>query len=415
MDIPTSYFRDNHDPTPSSGGQGMPKEPEERRSIWRRKSWLRFAAIAGAVLLVAGGAIFWKADTVLRQISSGEGGLLGNLVKSLPGIEQKLRGEEDGRINIALLGMRGEHIAGGGLLADTIMILSIHPKNETVARDRSKVSLVSIPRDVYVTMPGTKSQTKINAVHAYSEEKGRGQGMKGMEEILSEVTGVPIHYAVNISFQGFIDLVNAVGGIDVTLAQSFSEGLQFREPQVCDPYVFNVPTSPQQFQHKYYVRQNGTKYIAKSYPLCYNKDVECGGVFELPVGVNHLDGVKALCYARARYTSNDFERAKRQQAVLESLRAKAIGLGTLTDFGKINALFAALGDNVRTDMNGWEMKRFFDMYQHFADVSDPTKRVLEDSEEGLLYAPTASKETGYILLPRGDNYDRIHALFQSLP
>lgn len=395
----------------TSGPQPIPGAP--KTSVFKRKPWLKWVLVAGVIALIVGGAVMWRTGSLLNKISSSKGSLFGSLMNSLPGVDKKLAGEEEGKINVALLGMRGEHMDGGGLLADTIMILSIHPsKGEG---DQAKVSLVSVPRDLYVTEPGTSNPMKINAVHALGEQKGKGEGMKEMESILSEVTGMPIQYAISISFQGFTDLVNAVGGVDVTLSEPFTEGVQFRQPHVCDPYVFNVPTKPQQFENKYHVRQDGSKYIAKSYPLCYNKDVECGGDFVLPAGVNHLEGIRALCYARARYTSSDFERARRQQTVLQALKDKALSAGTLTDFSKINGMIDALGDNVRTDMEGWELKRLFDIYQKVGNSPQLTQKVLENSEEGMLYTPEATKETGYILRPRGDNYDQIHALFNSLP
>ncbi|MEK9174297.1 MAG: LCP family protein, partial [Patescibacteria group bacterium] len=188
--------------------------------------------------------------------------------------------------------------------------------------------------------------------------------------------------------------------------------LQFKEPQVCDPYVYTEPTNPPQYQDKYHTRKNGTKYIAKSYPLCYNKQQECGGEFSLPAGLNTLDGDKALCYSRARYQTNDFERAARQQVVIQSIKDKALSVGTLTDFSKINALIDSLGNNTTTNFEAWEIKRAFDLYQTLGDV--PLKqKVLSDSEEGLLYAPPITEGSGYILLPRGDNYERIHELFSN--
>lgn len=395
----------------ASGSRNIPGAPET--SVFKRKPWLKWALGVIVIALIAGGALMWRTGSLLNKISSSKGSIFSSFVNSLPGVDKKLVGEEDGKINIVLLGMRGEHMDGGGLLADTIMILSIHPSGGE--GDQSKVSLVSVPRDLYVTMPGTSDQMKINAVHVLSEQKGQGEGLKGMEAILSEVTGMPIQYAMSISFKGFTDLVNAVGGIDVELKEPFTEGVQFRQPHVCDPYVFTVPTKPQQFENKYHVRQDGSKYIAKSYPLCYNKDVECGGDFVLPAGMNHLEGDRALCYARARYTSNDFERARRQQSVLQSLKEKTLSVGTLTDFGKVNDMINALGNNVRTDMEGWELKRLFDIYQKVGNSPQLTQKVLENSEEGLLYTPEATKETGYILRPIGDNYDRLHALFNSLP
>lgn len=374
-----------------------------------------------AVLAIVGGVAFWKAGATIGKISLGNGNILGDVLKSLPGAEAKLQGEDTGRINIVLLGMRGEHVDGGGLLADTIMVLSIHPKNGD--QDQTRASLISIPRDLYVTVPGTSNKQKINAVHFYGEEKGKGQGMEYMKQILSDITGQPMHYAVTINFKGFTDLVDALGGVTVHLDQAFTEGVQFREPKVCDPYVFTVPaidpsTKMQMYEYKYYKRQDGTRHASPSaaYPLCYNKDVECGGVFKLSAGDNTLDGETALCYARARATSSDFERAKRQQEVIKQIKAKMLSVGTLTDFSRINGLIDSLGDNVRTDMEGWEMKRFFDLYQKLGDA-DIRQKVLDTSDEGLLYFPSKDlyPGAGSIILPLGDNYDRIQELFRSLP
>jgi anionic cell wall polymer biosynthesis LytR-Cps2A-Psr (LCP) family protein len=293
------------------------------------------------------------------------------------------------------------------------MVLSFHPKNGE--GDTARASLVSIPRDLYVTVPGTSDKQKINAVHHYGEQKGDGQGLEAMKTILSEVTGVPIHYVSSIDFKGFEELVDAVGGVPVTLDTPFTEPLQFREPHVCDPNVFVVPTSPLQYENKYATTPTGRRRVVESYPLCYNKDVECGGVFDLPAGTSVLDGKRALCFARARVTSNDFERAKRQHKILEALREKLLSLGTLSDFGKINGILNSLGDNVRTDMEGWEIKQFFDLYLKNKDVKLSQDVVVDNSESGLLYAPENTGAAGYILLPKGDNYDRIHTLFSTLP
>lgn len=392
-------FQSSHTPNP----------PSKKRRI------IRIALFFVVLGLIAGAVFAVKAGLVFNKISLGEDGFFKNIVKTLPGVKDELKGETDGRINVLLLGMRGENVPGGGLLADTIMVLSFHPKDaKKEGGDTARASLVSIPRDLYVKVPGREEQRKINAVYALGEERGKGGGIEDMRTIVGEVTGQAIPYAIVINFQGFIDLVNALGGITVTLNETFSEGMQFREPHVCDAHVYTVPTRPPQYEHKYYTRSEGTRYIAKSYLLCYNKDQECGGVFELPAGPNQLDGNKALCYARARYQSNDFRRAERQQQVIQAIKEKALSAGTLADFGKINALLDSLGDNLLINMEAWEAKRFFELYQGNQEAT-LTQRVLEDSEEGLLYAPPATPEAGYILLPRGDTYDRIRALFQSLP
>ncbi len=365
------------------------------------------------LLLIAGGAFAWKTGVTLNKISGGNANFFKSLVKSLPGVEKKLTGEDEGRINILLLGIRGEGVTGGGLLADTIMVLSIHPKEND--QDTTRASLISIPRDFYVKVPGREEQRKINAVYALGEERAIHQGgMEDMRTIVGEITGLDIPYAVTINFQGFKDLVNAIGGIQVTLEQPFEEALQFREPHVCDPYVFTKPTNPPQYEHKYYTRTEGTRYIAKSYLLCYNPNLECGGSFKLSAGTNMLDGDTALCYARSRVTSNDFERAKRQQQVIQALKDKALSSGTLTNFDTINKVMDSLGDNIRMNFEVWEIKRLFDLYQKIGAESKLVQKVLDTTEAGLLYNPeNSAPEAGYILLPRGDNYDRIRELFKN--
>ncbi len=349
---------------------------------------VRITVISIVVVLVVGGGIFlWKAGSIMDKISMGKGNIFSNIVKSLPGVQSELKGESDGRINILLLGERGAGMDGGSFLTDTIMVLSLHPGNGK--DDVPKASLVSIPRDLYVTVPDTSDKQKINAVNAYGEQKGVGRGMENMKRIVSDVTGQPIHYAITIDFKGFKELIDAVGGITVHLDQSFTEGVQFHIPQVCDPYVYTIPTNPAQYENKFKTSSiTGQKVLTKSYLMCYNKDEECGGTFQLSAGDNTLDGAKALCYARSRDATSDFDRAKRQQEVIKLVKAKALSLGLLSDYSKINGIMNSLGDNVRTDMEGWELKRLYDLYQKIGVSAPLTQKVLDTTEEGLLYHPS---------------------------
>jgi len=361
-----------------------------------KKKWFKIAAVIAAIVLVGGIAFAWKTGRTLNKIS--KGGILNSIVHSIPGVKDELKGEKDGRINILVLGMRGENLPGGGLLADSIQVVSIKPAE-------NKIAMISIPRDLYVTVPGTGDRQKINAVHAYGEQKSKGQGLEDMKTIASEVTGLPIHYAASINFTGFKQLVNAIGGVDVTLDKPFSESMQFNEAHVCDDYVFTVPTGEYQTKTKTN-KKTGIKKVTARYPLCTNPNTECGGDFNLPAGKQTLNGDQALCFVRSRKTSSDFERAKRQQLVMQLVKDKMLSLGTLTDFSKVNGMLDSLGDNVRTDMQLWEMQALFDAYRKMQNPQS-YQRVLEDSDEGLLYHP-AEGDAGYILLPRGDNYDKIH-------
>ena len=378
----------------------------------KKKRWLVPFLVIVAIIVGIAGFFAWKAGFTLSKISTeGGGGLLQSLTRVIPGVESKVKGEEEGRINIALLGMRGENVPGGGTLTDTIMVVSIIPKE-------NKASLVSVPRDLWVKNPGSESYSKINAVHAYGEENGKQQGLSQMEKVLEEVLGLPIHYAVRIDFKGFKELIDDVGGIQITLDKPFEEGVQFNEPKVCDPYVFTKPafdpvTKKQLVETKYFTRKNGTKDIAAQYPMCTNPNTECGGNFKLPAGTQTLNGDQALCFARSRATSSDFERAKRQQIIIQKIQEKVISLGTMSDFGKVNAMLDTLGSNVKTDLQAWEMKRLYDLYKGMQNIQ-VVQRVLEASEEGLLYFPETTPEKGSILSPIGDNYGKIHEMFKNI-
>lgn len=382
---------------PSSSG-------EKKTRFWKKK-WFKVFSIFLLLLLLGGGIFAWKTGSVITKIS--KGGLLSSLAHNIPGVKDEVKGEKDGRINILLLGMRGENIPGGGTLADTIILASVKLEEDPT---QNKVSMISIPRDLYVTVPGTQDKQKINAVHAYGEQKGKGQGLEDMKTVISEVAGMPVHYAVSINFEGFKKLVDAVGGIEITLDKPFEESLQFNEPHVCDSQVFTEPTG--KYEYKKHTTRTGKVKVVAQYPLCTNPDKECGGDFKLPAGKQTLGGQQALCYARSRVTTSDFERAKRQQLIIQLIKDKVLSLGTLTDFSKVNGMLNALGDNVRTDMQAWEMQRFYEIAKTMTNAKI-AQRVLEDSEEGLLYYPGESA-AGYILLPRGDNYDKIHDLAQNI-
>jgi LCP family protein required for cell wall assembly len=369
-----------------------------------KKKWIIGVVIA--VVLV--GSILLVGTAIVGKVAPNSN-VFGSIVKSLPGVENKLKGEEDGRINIVFLGMRGKGVEGGGMLADTIMVASIQKQENPDGEPTYKASMVSIPRDLYVTMPGTTTTTKINGVYHYGETAEDGGGMKAMKQILEDITGQPMHYAVEVNFAGFKEIIDALGGIEVNLSEEFTEPVQFHEEKVCDGDkggAFTVPSG------NYDTKIDHRGKVVAQYPLCYNANEECGGIFTVPAGVSILDGEKALCYARARATSSDFDRAKRQQEIIGKVKEKATSTGVLTDFGKVKGMYDAVSGNVNTDMELWEMQRFFDLYKKMGNV-EVIHKGLDNSEEGLLYSHEGD-ERGYILMPRGDTYDRIREMFANI-
>ncbi|MEN8252663.1 MAG: LCP family protein [Patescibacteria group bacterium] len=364
--------------------------------------------IVAVVIVFLGGCVF-AGKKVIEKVAPNSK-VLESLARNLPLVENKLDGEEEGRINIVLLGMRGKGVAGGGTLADTIMVASIKKQENPEGEDTYKASMVSVPRDLYVTMPGTTATTKINGVYHYGEEKGKGQGMEAMKQVLEDISGQKMHYGVEVNFAGFKEVVDALGGVEVNLDEAFVEPVQFHEEKVCDGDnggVFTVKSG--NFESK--IDHRGK--VVAQYPLCYNETEECGGVFTVPAGVTIMNGETALCYVRARATSSDFDRARRQQEVIGQLKQKALSMGVLTDFGKMQELFSAVSENMDTDMELWEMQRFFDIQQKRGNGEQIEHKVLENSEEGLLYSHEGD-ERGYILMPRGDTYDKIREMFANI-
>jgi len=335
-----------------------------RKKRFYKKRWFKVLAVIVILLAATGGYAMYKTGSTLSKISTKDG-FLQSLWKSIPGVgSNELQGEKEGQVNVLLLGMRGNNMPGGGLLADTIMVAMTKP-------NENKVSLLSIPRDLYVKHPDSSAQSKINSVNALYEERGEGKGLDAMKQVVSEITGLPIHYAVRIDFIGFKELVDTVGGVDIYLDKSFSEPTQFEGENALN--------------------------------------------FSLPAGKNHIDGQKALFFVRARYASSDFDRAKRQQQALIALKDKLLSLGTLADFGKVNNILNVLGNDVRTDMDISEMKNFFDLANKMQNPQI-SQKVIDDSPGGLLYSTKADTPEGktYILLPNGGNYDKIHELCKNI-
>lgn len=261
----------------------------------------------------------------------------------------KLKGEGDGRINILLLGVGGSG-HDGGTLSDTIVVASIDPVNKTVA-------MLSIPRDLYVKIPGY-GYSKINAANSYG-------GPDLTKEVVGKVLDLPIHYYIQADFSGFKQAVNAVGGVDIT---------------------------------------NKEKLYDPQYP-CDNDRGYCP--FNLAPGEYHMDGTMALRYARCRHGScgNDFGRAARQQQLLVALREKSLQAATLTNPLKINALIDSVGSHVRTDFQLKEIEKLATLIKE-VDTTHVTSKVLDNSPEGLLVDGSGQfLGAGSILIPKAGAFD----------
>jgi len=266
----------------------------------------------------------------------------------------KLQGEEEGRINFLLLGIGVEGHMGADL-TDTIMVASFDLKE-------GNVSLISIPRDLYIKVPDIGYE-KINAVYTSGNQEGYpGGGGALMKKTIGDILGLPIHYYVVIDFDGFKEIVNILGGIDIKVEK--------------DIYDYEYP-SP---------------------------DERGVSPFILKKGDYHMDGDLALKYARSRKSTSDFDRARRQQQVLLAIKEKAFEKKIITNPKKVYEIFSALEKNIKTDLQLPEIAHGVELAQKF-QLKNINNLVLDDSADGFLYADNVNG--AYVLKPYNNSFAQI--------
>jgi LCP family protein required for cell wall assembly len=277
-----------------------------------------------------------------------------------------LRGADTGRINILLLGVAGSD-KPGKFLTDTIMVASLDLKT-------NRVALLSIPRDLYVQIPDTKIQTKINSVYQYGLTKlqdEQGLASKAIEKTITDITGLDINYFVIMNFNGFEKVITDIGGINITSDRDI-----------------------------YDARYPGPGYSYET--------------FELSKGFHQLDGATALKYARERHDDpeGDFGRAKRQQQIMQATKNKIFSAGTLFNPMTLNNLFETLGENIRTDIPTEDFASFFEVVKKL-DTNNINNVVVDAwNKDSLLKVSHVQYGDirAFVLVPRIGNYTEIREI-----
>ncbi|MFA5188442.1 MAG: LCP family protein [Patescibacteria group bacterium] len=268
--------------------------------------------------------------------------------------DKLLKGEENDRINILLLGMGGEGHPGP-YLTDTIILASLKPSE-------NKVVLTSIPRDLSIPIPGY-GWRRINEANHFGELKESGSGAEFATQTISQVFDIPIDYYVRVDFSGFEKLIDALGGVNVNVENSFTDN-QFPT----DDFSSNP---------------NGYQTIS------------------FKAGWQKMDGLTALNYARSRHGTNnegsDFARSKRQQQVLQAVKDQALSFTTFLSYNKISALMKMYSEHVSTNMDIWEMFKFVKLAKK-VDKQNISTLVLDNGENSPLYATMING--AYLLLPK---------------
>lgn len=313
-----------------------PEEPHRpiRKAI--KRFFVVFILLVSLLVLAGGGYLIY----VLKSVSVN------------PFDVGPLKGKETGRINLLILGV-GDAGHDGEKLSDTIMVVSF----DTIQK---KVAMISIPRDLRVSIPGY-GLAKINSANVYG---GADLARRTVESTL----GIDIPYYVTTNFSGLREAVDAVGGVDVNVTQ-----------RLYDP----------------------------EYP-CENNEARSCGLLILP-GYQHMDGATALKYVRCRKGTcgNDFGRARRQQEVLQQLWDKAFQTNLLLRPDRLQSLTATFTRNITTNLSVNGLMKVARQWQ----LTNGNRKdvVLSTSPGGYLTSAGGSD-----LVPLGGSLDQIKALVDNI-
>jgi len=204
-------------------------------------------------------------------------------------------------VNFLLIG--SDKRSGTSFRTDTMIVAILRP-------NEGQVSLISIPRDLWVSIPGWENQ-RINTAYQHGISVGYPGGGPGLlKDTIQYNLGIRIDHIAMVDFDGFRKIVDTLGGVDVPVSCPYT-----------DWHLINPSLDPE-------LESNWELYTVNP-------------------GVIHMDGDLALWYARSRQKSSDFDRGRRQQEVLRSIFTQALQTGTLS---RIPELYNNLKDTVETDL-----------------------------------------------------------------
>lgn len=250
------------------------------------------------------------------------------------------------RLSILLLGTDARPDENGPPRTDTMMVVTLDLEHRTAG-------MISLPRDLWVPIPGYDITTKINTAYVIGEKRGYpGGGPQLAKDTVSSFIGHPVEYYVRVDFNGFVEFIDLIGGVDVYVPKTIHD----------DHY----PTPDYGYQ-----------------------------VFHLDAGQQHLDGATALKYVRTRNVDSDYGRAARQQQVIQAVMDKVLARDMIPELvAKAPQLLATMRDSVSTDL---PLSLAIELAQYVQKnpVQD-VRRLVLDSQFGR---ESYSDDGAWILLP----------------
>lgn len=283
----------------------------------------------------------------------------------------------------------------GGRLTDSIMVVRIEPHNQ-------RVTIISIPRDLWVNLPtdgDTTSGYKINAAYAignddenYPNKKIEFTGPAGGGEmskyIVSKIVGFDIDYFVTLDFAGFTKVVNQLGGVNVKVERILDDQFYPIDIGTTDP----CGKSPDEIT-ALSATMSGDK-LEQQFACRYEH-------LRFGVGTTHMDGATALKYVRSRHGAidgNDFNRAARQRNFLLAVKDKVLSFNLIP---KIIPIINTLSRNLQTDV---DLAKMQELIATLPDISKYQITSIALTDQNVLKNDLVGKQM--VLLPIGgeDNF-----------
>lgn len=324
-------------------------------------TWAFVVILAGG--LVVGGYIGYKTYAAASKVAQ-----TNNPISLISSFTRSSLESTDGVTNILIAGNSADDSGhSGAALTDSIMIVSIN-------QNTKRVTLISVPRDLWVYMPGY-DYGKINAAYPYG-------GMDLLEKVIEENLGIRCHYNLLVNYTALKEAVDAVGGIDITIASSDSRGI-------------------------------------------YDSSVDYttgGALVSLTNGTHHLTGQQALNLARARgsgygsygYEQSDFTRTQYQQQILLALAAKASSKSVIANPLAAGTIISSLGSNISTNLTLGQMET---LYSDYKDSAAAVAQITLSNVNGqnLLTNYTSSDGQSALIPAAGlDNFTAIQSALKAI-
>lgn len=278
------------------------------------------------------------------------------------------------RTNLLIMGYGGGG-HDGAYLTDSMLVVSLLPQSH-------HTSLVSVPRDLWVQYPpNSGTYTKINSIYEFASQNDHVPAAGGEAAIqkVSLVTGMHVNYWLTIDFTGFKKVIDAIGGVDVYVPDSFNACYPKNDDAAKDPSWIKV---------------------------------------QFDKGMQHMDGERAITYARAReplavcgqgQSENlaeltDFGRSARQQITIKAVLAQIKQASTWPHlYGAMDALQQAIHTNMSlADLSAFALKM---------DLNDPKAARIGLSNQNVL-EDGQSDDGQYILKPANGNWSAIPPYIQ---